>query len=793
MSKQETMIGARNSSSIRKQLLGIGIVAAVGISLVMAGGLWQIAQLSGGIGEVTTIGNAIRNHMRADMMHDALRGDVFRAFLAESAQAGEQALNDLDAHATIFEASVAENRALALDPGIKEAITDADAALQNYVATTRSIATAAIADPQAARARLPELAEVFEDLEGRMETIGDRMEAVAANVRDASANRTMFSVATLLILAVATLVVVVLFLLWRSKQLVRRIEVAVDIAENIAQGEFDNAIDAGANDELGRLFSAMERMQSELFARLIAERNDAERVRRALEIANSSVMIVNEELEIFYVNRAAQQMMLQAQDDLRSALPGFDADRLVGTCIDQFHADARRVRDMLSALTGTQQSEIRLAGLTFKLTYSPVLDDAGTRIGTVMEWVNRTDEVRTENAVQEVVDAARAGDLSRRIDLSGRAGFFASLGQAINQLVGVAEQIVSDTSMVLSGLAEGDLSRTIERDYQGKFGELKSDVNATVARLTTILTEIKSSAEQISAGTVEISQGNSDLSRRTEQQASALEQTAASMEEMTSTVRRNAENASEANTLSTATRDEAERGGDVVYRAVEAMREINASSQKIADIIGVIDEIAFQTNLLALNAAVEAARAGEQGRGFAVVASEVRNLAQRSATAAKEIKELIEDSVDKVQNGSKFVDESGSTLKQIVDSVKKVTDIVAEIAAASQEQSQGIEQVTSAIGQMDTGTQQNAALVEQAAAASESMAEQAARMNEMVSFFKMEEQIAQHTQPADDAVYAGVERRRADRPWSDNSNKPETTEPLLATGTMDEDSDWQEF
>jgi methyl-accepting chemotaxis protein len=287
-----------------------------------------------------------------------------------------------------------------------------------------------------------------------------------------------------------------------------------------------------------------------------------------------------------------------------------------------------------------------------------------------------------------------------------------------------------------NAVAAGDLARAIEVHSRDEVGRLLGALKEMKDNLTEVVTEIHTATDSVSTAAKQISAGNSDLSQRTQEQASALEETASSMEEMTSTVKQNADNARQANQLAVGARDQAEKGGDVVSKAVHAMSEINASSKKIADIISVIDEIAFQTNLLALNAAVEAARAGEQGRGFAVVATEVRNLAQRSAGAAKEIKDLINDSVDKVKAGSSLVDESGKTLSEIVDSVKKVTDIVAEIAAASQEQSAGIEQVNKAVMQMDEVTQQNAALVEEAAAASKSMEEQAERIVELVEFFK---------------------------------------------------------
>ncbi len=290
---------------------------------------------------------------------------------------------------------------------------------------------------------------------------------------------------------------------------------------------------------------------------------------------------------------------------------------------------------------------------------------------------------------------------------------------------------------VAQAISEGDFSRSVSLE-KGDTSSLLYAVNGMRENLTATVGSIRQAADTIAVASREIASGNADLSSRTEEQASSLEETASSMEELTSTVRQNAENARQANQLVVSTADVAVKGGEVVGQVVDTMASIKDSSRKISDIIGVIDGIAFQTNILALNAAVEAARAGEQGRGFAVVASEVRNLAQRSAGAAKEIKSLIEDSVGKVDAGSKLVDEAGKTMDEIVSSVKRVTDIMSEIAAASQEQSAGIEQVNQAVGQMDEMTQQNAALVEEAAAAAESLQEQAAKLADAVSVFKLD-------------------------------------------------------
>ena len=333
--------------------------------------------------------------------------------------------------------------------------------------------------------------------------------------------------------------------------------------------------------------------------------------------------------------------------------------------------------------------------------------------------------------------AAVEGKLSTRADASQHHGDYRKIVQGVNDTLDAIVDPVGQVQRVLGALAKGDLTEKISQNYQGDFAKLRDDANTTVDTLAHSVTTIKEASDAINSASKEIASGNSDLSQRTEEQASSLEETASSMEELASTVKQNADNAKQANQMSAAASEVAMKGGMVVQQVVGTMSDINESSRKIVDIISVIDGIAFQTNILALNAAVEAARAGEQGRGFAVVASEVRNLAQRSAAAAKEIKSLIGDSVDKVENGSKLVAEAGRTMDEIVASVKRVTDIMGEIASASLEQSTGIEQVNQAITQMDDVTQQNAALVEQAAAAAESLEDQAEQLTTLMGRFRL--------------------------------------------------------
>jgi len=485
-----------------------------------------------------------------------------------------------------------------------------------------------------------------------------------------------------------------------SRLIVNALGKAVEAFERIAAGDLQTGIEIDGHDEPNMVLAALadmrqrlQKMESERAEQFERERLAAAengRIRTALDKAGSCLTLGDAQGRIVYVNDAAQELFSRHQAALRTAMPGLDATRLVGGSLVSLLGPVGDSQRLLASLSGQHNSDFEAGGRHLRVRLNPVLAADGQRAGTLVEWIDRSEEVLAEQDVTGVVEAALAGDLTRRIVVEGRSGFFAAIGHALNPL--------------LDNVAD-------------------------------VIRQIKVASEEVERGTVEISQGNSNLAKRTESQSASLEQTAASMEEMTATVKQNAENSTEAARMATAARQNAERGGKVVSEAVQAMSGINESSHRIAAIIGVIDEIAFQTNLLALNAAVEAARAGEQGRGFAVVATEVRNLAGRSASAAKEIKELIATSVDRVEEGSKLVTQSGAVLQEIVSAVKKVADVVAEIEAANSEQSSGIDQVGKAVTAMDEMTQQNAALVEQAAAASQSMAERARQLSGSVAHY----------------------------------------------------------
>ncbi|MGZ4993820.1 MAG: methyl-accepting chemotaxis protein [Methylobacter sp.] len=516
---------------------------------------------------------------------------------------------------------------------------------------------------------------------------------------------------------------------------------AKGITKEIAAGDLSRSIHLDPDDK-DSLLHAIKNMQQKLLIRRTAEHKAAEEIMRlklALDSICTGVMITDNERNIIYVNSSVLNILGKTEADIQQQLPGFSIADMVGTNIDALHKNPMHQAGLLSCLTETYKTDLLLGDRSMVMTANPIINDQGQRLGTVAEWLDRTDEVVVEQELSAFVASASKGDFSKRFDLHGKEGFLRELGAGLNRLLDAGETGLNDVARVLDALSHCDLTETISDDYDGTFGQLKDNANTTVAILKNIIHQIKEATDCVSTGATEIASGNNDLAQRTEEQASSLQQTVASMEQLTSSVQHNTENAKQTNLLAIGAAEIANQGGAMVGQVVATMSDIKDSSLKIENIIAVIDDIAFQTNILAINAAIEAARAGMHGQGFAVVADEVRNLAQRAAASAGEIKILIEEAVKKIDNGSVLAGRAGFTMEEILKSIQGVTGMMAEITAASVEQSTGIEQINLAINQMDYVTQQNAALVEQASAAAESLEEQAKNLAVTVNDFKIDD------------------------------------------------------
>ena len=690
----------------RKLLLSLsaaGVVAAVLIGLI---GFWGQARLAAAAGQLAFAVQALQHQQQAVSMHAGLRTDVLDSMVASfmadpsSGVRIEQAIKD---HAQGLRDALAANAALPLDAATLEGIATLQAPVDEYVRQAQEIFTIATEeDPYAASSVLVVFGYAYDDVATGLMALTEQIQAMQmAASEDVSRVRAQVTIAQLM----GLLLLAAGLLLW-GWRITRRVmgqlggdpAYAAEVVRRITAGELEHEVAIHVDGP--SLLADMRTLQDEL---------------RAFQQAQLQLG------ECF--GRGETEHRLQTAE-----FPGAYGEMAaaVNRLVDgQLHVQQRVLEVIATYARGDFRRDMeRLPGRQIEITQAV---DAFKQGLTAI----KTDILRLS-------EAAGRGDFSARGDASRFEHDFRDMVLALNRLMEQADAGLNDVGNLLEGIAQGDLTRAIQRRYDGAFGQLATDANVTVVNLTRILRQIKQATDAIQTAAAEIAAGNNDLSGRTEQQAHSLERTAVSMAHLTSTVRQNAESALQANQLAIGAAQVAEKGGSVVNDVVQTMSAIDASSKKIVDIISVIDGIAFQTNILALNAAVEAARAGEQGRGFAVVAAEVRSLAQRSASAAKEIKVLITDSVSKVKSGSLLVDQAGRTMGDIRQSVQRVTDIMGEISAASKEQSDGIAQVTDSVSQMDQATQQNAALVEEASAAARALEDQAEELAAAVSAFRLD-------------------------------------------------------
>lgn len=520
--------------------------------------------------------------------------------------------------------------------------------------------------------------------------------------------------------------------------IIRPLHHATDVLKHISNGNYLVRIDNDTRNEIGIMTEALRAMSVRLGFDVAEDRkniNDGLRLKMGLDNVNTGVIIANQDLEIVYVNKAAVNLLREAETDIRKDLPHFNVDTLMGTNIDDFHKNPAHQRQLLGSLTETTIATAIIGGHHMVVKASPIINELGQRLGSVAEWTDRTVEVNLENEISTIVRDAVQGRFSNRLNLEDKKDFFKVLSEELNELLTVSDNVFSDLKRVLSAVAAGNLTQKITANYEGEFNNLKNDTNLAVSQLTNIIEQIKESNSVIQQGISEITQGNDDLANRTENQAANLESAAAAIHQLTTTVHQNDEDAKYANDAVNGVFNVVDKGVKVIGKVVKTMETIHDSSLKVVDIIAVIDSIAFQTNILALNAAVEAARAGDQGRGFAVVATEVQSLAQRAASAAGEIKNLINDSEEKVEDGSKLVVDAGKIMQEIAQSIEGVTSMMARIAIACSEQSTSIEQINSTVMETENMTQQNAALVTEASSASASLEHQIKSLSNTIGYF----------------------------------------------------------
>ncbi len=720
-------------------LSGLAVTFTLAIAIVGIIGLNNVSQR---INDLPILSRVTRLQLEAEIEHREVRSGVLRSYqvalrgnstgIASRATSLNAVLGQISDHGKAYQEAIAN--ILAVEGGaaqlkeVKLAISELAPLVDEYLTKAEAAARAISENAPGLQSKLASFDESASDLELYWAGIADVVQDAENEIHTDNAVTAKTLETSFIVVAAIAFILLIVTAVSSARAIVKPLGAITAVMARLARGDQDAEIPAlDRGDEIGDMARSLSTIR-ETGVR-------AARVQTALDNASSIMLMANTAGEIIYVNGAARRYFSEMTPFLGDSFAALAQGNLEGRHVSSIYADGAAAAPRLAALDVTAVDRTQIGSRKLQLTANPVVNEDGQRLGTVIEWADLTEMLAVEAEVAGLVDAAVAGDFSRRLDLTGKKDFMLRLGEGMNRWAGTVATALGEVMGMMSALAQGDLSKRIGGQYQGDLARLKEDCNSTAVKLADTVGQTANGVEAIRSATQQLAGGSQDLSSRTEEQVASLEEMASAIRQLSTTIKQSAENAQQASTLALDARKSAEGGGGIATDAVAAMGRIEESSRRIGEIVGMIDEIAFQTNLLALNAAVEAARAGDAGRGFAVVASEVRALAQRSGQASKEIKSLISSSGEHVRRGVELVNKAGTSLSDIVGGVKRVADIVAEIAAANQEQSTGVAEVENTVGLMEQVTQKNAQLVEESSNALSAVDQQTEELAALVRFF----------------------------------------------------------